>query len=154
MLKGSSARRIISRSAVGGTLLAAAAVLSGAGCNSSSSGEDCTATRTYFEQSVWSPFMGAKCGKCHTPDGVAVVTNHARFVIQPASYPGFIDTNLKTLKEVSKIEYEGKSELLLKPLGQMSHGGGAVLEESSDEYKALVALVERLGTEDSCSEPV
>ena len=154
MLKGSSARRIISRSAVGGALLTAAAVLSGAGCNSSSSSEDCTATRTVFEQTVWSPFMSTKCGKCHTPDGVAVVTNHARFVIQPSSYPGFIDTNLKTLKEVSKIEYEGKSELLLKPLGQMSHGGGAVLEESSEDYKALVALVERLGTEDTCAEPV
>lgn len=153
MLKGSSARRIVSRSAVGGSLIAAAALLSGAGCTSSSAA-DCTATRTYFEQSVWSPFMAVKCGKCHTPDGVAVVTNHARFVIQPASYPGFIDTNLKTLKEVSKTEYEGKSELLLKPLGQMSHGGGVVLEESSDDYKALIALVDRLKTEDSCAEPV
>jgi hypothetical protein len=154
MLKGSSARRIISRSAIGGTLIAAVAALSGAGCNSSSSSADCTATRTYFEQSVWSPFMGTKCAKCHTPDGPAVVTSHAKFVIQPASYPGFIDTNLGTLKEVSKIQYEGKSELLLKPLGQMQHGGGAVLEESSDDYKALVELVNRLGTEDSCSEPV
>lgn len=154
MLKGSSARRIVSRSAVGGALLAAAGALSGAGCTSSSSEADCTATRTYFEQSVWSPFMSTTCGKCHTPDGVAVVTSHAKFVIQPSSYPGFIDTNLATLKEVSKIQYEGKSELLLKPLGQMSHGGGAVLEESSDEYKALVELVTRLGEEDSCAEPV
>jgi Protein of unknown function (DUF1588) len=153
MLKGSSARRMVSRSAVGATLLAAAAVLSGAGCNSSSSSDDCTATRTYFEQSVWSPFMSTKCAKCHTPDGPAVVTSHARFVIQPASYPGFIDTNLETLKEVSKIEYEGKSELLLKPLGQMQHGGGAVLEESSDEYKALVELVDRISTTDSCTSP-
>src|SRR5689334_15973119 len=126
MLKGSSARRIISRSAVGATLLTAAAVLSGAGCNSSGSSGDCTATRTYFEQSVWSPFMSTKCAKCHTPDGPAVVTSHAKFVIQPASYPGFIDTNIANLKEISKIQYEGKSELLLKPIGQMSHGGGAV----------------------------
>jgi hypothetical protein len=154
MLKGSSARRIISRSAVGATILAAGAVLGGAGCNSSSSSGDCTATRTYFEQSVWSPFMSTKCAKCHTPDGPAVVTSHAKFVIQPSSYPGFIDTNLQTLKEVSKIQYEGKSELLLKPLGQMSHGGGVVLEESSDEYKALVELVNRLDTADSCTEPV
>ena len=151
MLKGSSARRIISRSAVGATLLTAGAVLSGAGCNSGSSSGDCTATRTYFEQSVWSPFMSTQCAKCHTPDGPAVVASHAKFVIQPASYPGFIDTNLENLKEISKIQYEGKSELLLKPLGQMSHGGGAVLEESSDEYKALVELVERLGTTDTCA---
>ena len=154
MLKGSSARRIVSRSAVGGALLAAATVLGGAGCSSSGSSADCTATRTYFEQSVWSPFMSTTCGKCHTPDGTAVLTSHARFVIQPASYPGFIDTNLATLKEVSKIQYEGKSELLLKPLGQMNHGGGAVLDESSDDYKALVELVTRLGAEDSCTEPV
>jgi hypothetical protein len=98
--------------------------------------------------------MSTTCAKCHTPDGPAVVTSHAKFVIQPASYPGFIDANLKMLKEVSKTQYEGKSVLLLKPLGQQEHGGGAVLEESSDEYKALVELVERLGTEDSCAEPV
>lgn len=152
MLKGSSARRNISRSAVGATLLAAGAVLSGAGCNSSSSSSDCTATRTYFEQSVWSPFMSTKCAKCHTPDGPAVVESSAKFVIQQSSYPGFIDANLANLKEISKIQYEGKSELLLKPLGQMSHGGGPVLEESSDEYKALVELVERIGTTDSCGE--
>lgn len=157
MLKGSRrrsrTRQIISGSAVGVTLLAAGAVLAGAGCNSSSS-EECTATRTYFEQRVWSPFMSTKCAKCHTPDGPAIIESHAKFVIQPASYPGFIDTNIETLKEVSKIQYEGKSELLLKPLGQMNHGGGAVLEESSDDYKALVELVDRLSTAESCTEAV
>ncbi len=156
MLKGSSrrsrARQIISGSAVGVTLLAAGTVLGGAGCNSSASSADCTATRTYFEREVWSPFMSSKCAKCHTPDGPAVVESHAKFVVQPASYPGFIDTNLATLKEVSKIQYEGKSELLLKPLGQMNHGGGPVLEESSAEYKALVELVARLDTTDTCGD--
>ena len=158
MLKGSSRRsrtkQIISGSAVGVTLLAAGTVLGGVGCTSSASSDDCRETRTYFEQEVWSPFMSTKCAKCHTPDGPAVVESHARFVIQPASYPGFIDTNIATLKEVSKIQYEGQSELLLKPLGQMNHGGGAVLEESSDEYKALVEMVTRLDSTDTCAEPV
>lgn len=157
MLNGSSrrsrTRQIISGSAVGATLLAAGTVLGGAGCTSSASSDDCTATRTYFEQEVWSPFMSTACAKCHTPDGPAVVDSNAKFVIQPASYPGFLDTNLAMLKELSKIQYEGKSELLLKPLGQRSHGGGAVLEESSDEYKALVELVTRLDTNDTCAEP-
>jgi hypothetical protein len=158
MLNGSSrrsrARQIISGSAVGVTLLAAGTVLGGAGCNSSASSADCATTRTYFEREVWSPFMSTTCAKCHTPDGPAVVESHAKFVIQPASYPGFIDTNLATLREVAKIQYEGKSELLLKPLGMMNHGGGPVLEESSDEYKALVELVTRLETTETCTEPV
>ena len=35
--------------------------------------DTCVTTRTYFEQNVWSPFMGSKCTKCHTPDGVGKV---------------------------------------------------------------------------------
>lgn len=101
--------------------------------------------------------MGTKCTRCHTPDGQAVAEKGAKLVLQPPSYPGFIDANLATLKEVSKIEYDGKSELLRKPLGEMNHGGGVQLDSGSAEYKALVELVDRLQNESSstasCTEP-
>ncbi len=128
--------------------LIAAIAATGAGCSGS---EECLSTRSYFEQNVWSAFMSTKCAKCHTPDGIAAEQN-AKFLVQPNSYPGFIDANLSNLQEVTKIEYQGKSELLLKPLGQMSHGGGAVLQEGDDDYKALVELVDRFSSGDSCTE--
>src|SRR5262245_17641995 len=124
-----SIRRGFPRAALGTMLISAATVLGAgafSGCGSSS--DDCLTTRAYFEQNVWSAFMGTKCTKCHTPDGVAVAEQNAKLVLEPPSYPGFIDKNLATLTEISKIEYEGTSELLLKPLGKMNHGGGIQLE--------------------------
>jgi len=95
--------------------------------------------------------MGQTCTKCHTPDGPAVAEQKATFVLEPSSYPGFMDTNYSMLQEIAKIQYEGQSELLLKPLGKMNHGGGAVLEEGSEEYKKLTELVERFANnDDSC----
>lgn len=138
---------------VGATLAAFVMALGAAGASCSGSGSDeCLSTRTYFEQNVWASFMGQKCGKCHTPDGPAVAESNAKFIIQPASYPNFIDENLANIAEVSKIQYEGKSELLLKPLGEMNHGGGAVLTKGSDEYKALTELMDRIGKSDSCTD--
>src|SRR5262245_46234365 len=119
----SSTRRFIPRVTLGAGLLAVATVF-GAGACSGSGSDSCVSTRTYFETEVYSRFMAQKCGQCHTPDGVAVAEKNAKLVLQPASFPGFIDANIATLTEVSKIEFEGTSELLLKPLGKMNHGGG------------------------------
>ncbi|MFO0763052.1 MAG: DUF1549 domain-containing protein [Byssovorax sp.] len=136
-----------------GALVSAAAALGAPGCSGGDAGEaGCQSTRTFFEQKVWSPFMGSKCTKCHTPDGTAVVDSHAKLVLQPPSYPGFLDQNLKTLTEIAKIQYEGTSELLLKPLGKADHGGGQVLDEGSADYQALKELVDRLGKSDACVE--
>jgi hypothetical protein len=113
----------------------------------------CVTTRDFFARQVWASFMSATCFKCHAPDGVAVVKRGARFVLQPPTYPGFLDKNLQTLRELSKIEYEGVSELLRKPIGQMEHGGGSPLTEGSPKYGALQELVRRLHTPESCQEP-
>lgn len=146
-------RRLFSRASLGAGLIAVSAVLGASACSGSGSGEGgCVSTRTYFEQEVWSSFMASNCTKCHTPDGVAVTEHKAKLVLEPPTYPGFIDANLATLKEVSKIQYENQSELLLKPLGKMGHVGGAVLQEGSAEYKALTELVSRLGGGDSCGD--
>lgn len=136
------------------SLLAAALVL--AACNATpvddAGGKACVSTRTFFARDVWASYMSTSCFKCHSPDGVAVVKNGARFVLQPATYPGFLDENLAALREISKIDYEGTSELLLKPVGKMSHGGGQVLDPASPQYAALQELLDRFGKPDSCVE--
>jgi len=134
-------------------LVAVVAALSGAGASCSSGANECLSTRTYFEQNVWSAFMGQTCGKCHTPDGTAVADHSAKFVLQPSSYPGFVDANLDMIKTISKIEYEGQSELLLKPIGEMGHIGGTVITKGSDQYNALVELVNRVKNDSSSCTP-
>jgi hypothetical protein len=130
-------------------LLAALALSGGASCKSSN---DCQSTRTFFEQQVWSAFMSTTCTKCHTPDGTAVADSNAKFVLQTSSYPGFIDANLANLTMVAAIQNNGTSELLLKPIGQLSHTGGTVIQPGGTEIKALTELVQRLSNGDSCTE--
>jgi hypothetical protein len=125
----------------------------GGGCShaseTNSSGPGCVSTRTFFEESVWSPWMSTTCTKCHLPDGIAPAAG-AKLVLQGASYPDFIDTNITQLTNVSEIEFEGTSELLLKPIGQDNHGGGQVLDPNGPEYASLKELVTRLGHTDTC----
>jgi hypothetical protein len=112
----------------------------------------CTSNRTYFAREVWAPFMGTTCFKCHAPDGVAVARDRSKFVLQPPAYPGFLEENLASLKEISKLEYDGRSVLLRKPLGELDHGGGPVVDEGGPEYRALVELVSRFKKPDTCVE--
>lgn len=58
--------------------------------------------------------------------------------------------DLSNITEVSKIQYEGSSELLRKPLGEMDHGGGAVLTKDSEEYKILTEMVDRVSKPVTC----
>ncbi len=152
-VRGSRARRgsFAPKLSLGAGLLALSATL-GSGCGGSGDDGECVPTRAFFQEKVWSAFMGSKCTKCHTPDGTAVVDSHAKLVLQPASYPGFIDQNLKVLQEISKTQYEGTSALLLKPLGKADHGGGKVLDEGSAEYQALTELVDRFTKGETCAE--
>ena len=53
---------------------------------------------------------------------------------------------------MARIQFDGQSELLRKPLGEMDHGGGAVLTKDSDEYKVLSEMVDRVSKPVSCGE--
>lgn len=130
-----------------GVLLVAMTLVS-TGCKD----DECVTTRDAFAHDVWAGFMSTSCLQCHSPDGVAVVQENARFVLQPAAYPDFLGANLNSVREMAKTDYEGKSLLLIKPLGEHGHGGGKVLDAKSDEYAALEKLVEtlRAGTEETC----
>src|SRR5689334_22590647 len=81
--------------------LLGAPALAAVGCEGGDGGE-CQTARTYFEQQVWGTVISSKCIKCHTPDGVAVAENGAKFVIQPSSYPGFMDANVKMMEDIAQ----------------------------------------------------
>jgi hypothetical protein len=161
MLRESEGRarflRSFPRASLGFVLLVTGACVGATACDSGgTSTEDCQNTRRYYETQVL-PFMQTNCGQCHTPDGFAVAQKNARFVLQPGAYPNFIDANLANLREISKTEYEGTSELLLKPIGEMNHGGEVRITKGGSEYRALETLVRLLKeqTDDtSCPVPV
>ncbi len=135
-----------------------------AGCaassNSSPSGDDpdeqrpdatsCVSTRQYFAQEVWPKVMAKKCITCHAPGGLAAA-RFSSLLLYPTSYPGFLDHNLESLKDLAKTEYEDVSVLLQKPLGKLKHGGGVQLEPGSAEYTLMTGLVDRLRQAEDCS---
>jgi hypothetical protein len=96
--------------------------------------------------------MGSVCTQCHSPDGVAVAEHNSTFVLQSSAYPGFLDENLNTVREVSRHQYDGASVLLMKPFGRMEHGGGAVMTEGGDEYLALQTLLDRFAHPVECAD--
>jgi hypothetical protein len=123
---------------------------SGTSSNGSGGGA-CVSTRAYFEENVWSAWMSTTCTKCHLPDGIAPAQG-SKLVLQGSNYPGFIDSNLTALTNVSEIEFEGTSELLLKPIGKDNHVGGQVLDPNGPQYASLKDLVGRLGKSDTCAD--
>jgi hypothetical protein len=113
----------------------------------------CLSNGRFFAEQVWAKVMQTTCVDCHSPGGIAV-NKGADFVLLPATYPSFLDANLKTLETLARTEYDDKSILLRKPLGELEHGGGPQLEEGSEEYKLLNDLVVRLKSGDPCSDQV
>jgi hypothetical protein len=127
----------------------AASLFAGCSTKSDDGSEDaeanaCLSNRQFFERKVWGAFMSQKCAKCHTPDGEANADKATDMVVQSASYPGFLDTNLAQLSIVARTDVDGQSKLLQKPLGKLAHGGGVQLTEDSAEYAALVEMTARL----------
>lgn len=120
-----------------------ASLLAGCGNN------QCLDNAAFYEQKVWTQVVSKNCLKCHAPEGAAASKN-AKFIQLSQSFPSFLELNLSNFTEVAKIEYEGKSEILRKPLGEMNHGGGKVLDEGSEEYKVLADMVNRVKDPVTC----
>jgi hypothetical protein len=122
-----------------------------AGGNSGCGSDQCLSNNQFYEQKVWAEVVAKVCIKCHAPEGAAASVN-AKFLQYSQAFPGFLDLNLSNITEVAKIQYDGTSELLLKPTGKISHGGGIVIDEGSPEYKILEEMVERASSPVTCSE--
>ncbi|MEL6179685.1 MAG: hypothetical protein AAFS10_12070, partial [Myxococcota bacterium] len=111
-------------------------------------GGTCIPTSEFFVTSIWDPFMGSTCMACHAVDGIGAIGS--ALVLVPLDDEGALDTNLGVLREVAMREMDGESLLLLKPRGELSHGGGPVVPEGTESYDALVELVDRLANPRSC----
>ncbi|HVH43983.1 MAG TPA: hypothetical protein VM925_16640 [Labilithrix sp.] len=130
----------------------------GAGCASEESDSltkrgsaaACTSTREYFTTQIYGKAMQS-CLSCHSPGGVAE-TKGAKFKIYRETWPDFVSANLDSMRDYAKLEIDDVPVLLLKSRGERDHGGGAVLTESSDDYKTFSAFVHELrrGEERKC----
>jgi hypothetical protein len=103
-----------------------------------------------FSRQVWGRVLGKVCINCHAPDGVAADQN-AMLRLLPSAYPGFLDANFESASYVAKFSFDGKSLLLRKPLGEMSHGGGVQLKEGEEEYAILSDFVRQVEQGDACT---
>jgi len=149
-----SSQRISGRHAVSLCALVLGSVVAGGGCASEdenpgkdgASGAACTSTREYFTTQIYGKAMQS-CIGCHSPGGVAE-TKGAKFKIYRETWPDFVSANLDAMRDYAKLEVEDIPLLLLKPLGERDHGGGAVLKEDSEDFKLLSAFVDELRREE------
>jgi mono/diheme cytochrome c family protein len=110
---------------------------------------ECMSNSRFFAEQVWARVMQQTCVNCHSPDGIAVQQG-ADFMLLPPTYPGFLEANLQTLEQLARTEYDDRSVLLRKPVGEMDHGGGVQLAADSVEATILDELVRRLQEGDPC----
>lgn len=122
------------------------------GCSATGTDEvdpGCVSTETFFKDEVWARVLSTNCLQCHNAQGAAKDTE---FVLQSAAQTGFLAANMDTVRKVARFEVGGTSILLLKPLGQLEHGGGPRLAADSGEYQALQSLVAQFATPIACAD--
>lgn len=142
-LKNVGPRSLTTRLLTAGLFVGAGSALSGCGA------DQCLSNSQYYEQKVWAEVIATSCIKCHAPEGVAAQKN-AKFLQYSQAFPGFLELNLTNITEVAKTQYDGQSILLLKPVGKIDHGGGAVIAEGGPEYAILKEMVRRTSSPVSC----
>lgn len=146
-----------------GTLAATAALAAGlAGCGNETEGgiegSTCVSTEEAFAVTSFKA-IADNCSECHNKGGPGA--NDSDFDLLPASEAGFLDINLKTVKNLALTRTpgeEGISMLLAKPLnkgenvaGGVTHGGNTIFESEEDAgYKELAALVKKMEEPESC----
>ena len=102
--------------------------------------EGCVDNEDFFNETLWPELLQPVCGACHTPQGIG---RDSELVFVSAAVPTYLRDNLAMLDEVSRLERDGISLLLLKPTAQVTHGGGEVLTVDSEGYALLEAFIAR-----------
>jgi hypothetical protein len=109
----------------------------------------CNETTDVFRKEVWAPFMSTQCFGCHNSGGAA---RHTKFVLQAHDVPGYMEANLATVASIARLQVDGESLLLLKPSGQVEHGGGTQLVVGDESYEALRELIPHLEKPVHCAD--
>ncbi len=111
---------------------------------------DCVSDEEFFRETVYAPILADNCSSCHNSSGAAKDTS---FVLRtPESGPDYLESNLEAFSQMSKLQFEGQSWLLLKPTLGIEHEGGERFKEGSDEYNAFVEMMNRLDSPSACEE--
>ncbi len=133
-------------------LVALASALTLSACNESGEDEDgdCVSNEEFFRETVYAPILADNCASCHNSSGAAKETS---FVLRtPESGPDYLDANLEAFSQMSKLQFEGDSWILLKPTLGIEHEGGERFKADSPEYGAFVEMMARIENPVSCEE--
>lgn len=109
---------------------------------------ECVSDAQHFRQQIWSPILKAKCLLCHNGGGVA--RNSALVLVESDWGPTYMEKNREVVKEIALNERDGVSLFLLKPTKKIAHAGGKVIQENSDEYRAIEEMLRRLKNPTQC----
>lgn len=129
--------------------------LGSAACGSNSAGEQdpetaCETNEQFFAREVWAQTLAANCLGCHNPQGLASATG---FVLQdPTGIPDGMKANYQALVSVAErfLDDDERPIMLRKPIGELGHGGGTIIQADSPHYKRLEEFVSRLDTAVEC----
>ena len=109
---------------------------------------DCVSTEDFFRETVYAPILANDCMNCHTSAGAAKDTS---FILRtPESGPDYLDANLEAFTQMSKLQFEGQSWILLKPTVGIEHEGGERFNTRSDQYAAFVDMIARIENPSAC----
>jgi hypothetical protein len=120
-------------------LLMALAILAGTGCQPAT--PECLTDEAFFRDRLQADVLEPVCAGCHGAGGAA---GDSAFVLASPAMPDRNERDRATLSSLAGLERDGTSLVLLKPLGDEDHGGGAVLSADSAEMDLLREFVRRL----------
>lgn len=106
---------------------------------------ECVTDDRFFAREVWGQTLESKCLGCHNAQGLASSTD---FVLKgSAGVSGVEEANLAAFTEMaSRFEDDDDRPIILrKPLGELGHQGGPVLEQGDAHYQRLEEAVARMG---------
>ncbi|MFT4703782.1 MAG: hypothetical protein ACI81R_001474 [Bradymonadia bacterium] len=109
----------------------------------------CLDNQSFFEERMWPEVLSPVCGACHTPQGAGRISD---MVFVSSAVPTYLEDNAAIVDEISRLERDGVSVLLLKPSNAIDHGGGAILTTDSARYALLEEFIARRDEPVICDE--
>jgi hypothetical protein len=103
-------------------------------------GGSCLGTTALYRDVAW-PAVFSRCVVCHVTGGAADGT---RFQLRPLASQSALAQNIAATTSALSLESNGQQLLLLKPTGQLPHGGGTVFASDSAQAATLRRVIAEL----------
>ena len=106
-----------------------------------------TAQEMWFATELWAKVGRLKCLRCHRAGGDAAESSFV--LLDPSASlntppQDALRHNLAAFTAAARLQADGQFLLLQKPLGQLEHGGGAVLQPDSSAVQLLAEFKRRV----------